>query len=365
MGTCVCLCIHARVCVLMRITSCIGLLPCHLFVSHVLIFFSYMYTYWINDFWFLTYCILLSFHINIIFLNVLQTSPFCPYRVPDIATWPYQTRVFHLLITSWHIFPVHYITLAPFFAFSLICLSYINESFVTKMSCLLPRAKLQRVTFFMKRSYLLPRENFKLPYLPNQAHLDLGICSQLRSSHIHSIHKKSGDFINGNFVYLALICTVWSGRRRAGKKVTAVTFFRCPTVTPYQVAASYVTNAMAVDDHHCTHSTFHLIRWCRPYYVDLECHNTHWISPELLFWWWYIDSLLHGGSISLDHICVFLLTIWVSSRARPIPHWSLQMLWFASIYRPTGRVRFRPCLLLHLVWGPLLCSVIFMQGMTC
>ena len=169
---------------------------------------------------------------NIIFLNVFQTSPFCPYRVPDIATWSYQTRGFHLLITSWHIFPVHYFTLAPFFAFSLICLSYINKSFVMKMSCLLPRAKLQKVTFFMKRSYLLPRENFILLYLPNQAHWDPGICTQMRSSHIHSIHQKSRDFINGNFGYLVLICAVWSSRGRAGKKVTvtAVTFFRCPTV---------------------------------------------------------------------------------------------------------------------------------------
>ena len=110
-------------------------------------------------------------------LNVFQTSPFCPYRVPDIAKWSYQTRGFHLLITSWHIFPVHYFTLAPFFAFSLICLTYtcINKSCVMKMSCLLPRAKLQRVTFFMTRSYLLPCENFKLPYLPNQAHWDPGI----------------------------------------------------------------------------------------------------------------------------------------------------------------------------------------------
>ena len=99
------------------------------------------------------------------------------------------------------------------------------------MSCLLPRAKLQRVTFFMKRSYLLPRENFKLPHLPNQAHWDPGFCSQLRSSHIHSIHQKSRDFIYGNFVYLALICAVWSSRGRTGKKVTAVTFFRCPTVS--------------------------------------------------------------------------------------------------------------------------------------
>ena len=49
----VCLvCVYMQVCVLMRIPSCIDLLPCHLFVSHLL-FFSYMYTYWINDFWFL------------------------------------------------------------------------------------------------------------------------------------------------------------------------------------------------------------------------------------------------------------------------------------------------------------------------
>ena len=163
-------------------------------------------------------------------LNVFQTSPFCPYCVPDIATWSCQTRGSHLLITSWHIFPVHHFTLAPFFAFSLICLSYINKSFVMKMSCLLPRVKLLRVTFFMKRSYLLPRENFKLPYLPNQAHWDPGISTQLRSSHIHSIHKKYRDFIHENYVYLSPICAVWSSRGRTGKKVTAVTFFRCPTV---------------------------------------------------------------------------------------------------------------------------------------
>ena len=177
------------------------------------------------------YCILLSFHMNITISNVFQTSPFCPYCVSDIATWSYQTRGCHLLITSWHIYPVHHFTLVPFFEFSLICLSYINKSFVMKMSCLLPRAKLLRVTFFMKRSYLPPRENFKLPYLPNQEHWDSVISTQLRSSPIHSIHHKSCDFFHGNLVYLALICTVWSSRSRAGKKVSAVTFFRCPTVT--------------------------------------------------------------------------------------------------------------------------------------
>ena len=72
----------------------------------------------------------LSFHMNNNFLNVFKTSQFCPYCVPDIPTWSYQTSGFHLLITSWHIFPVHHFTLAPFFAFSLICLSYINKSFI-------------------------------------------------------------------------------------------------------------------------------------------------------------------------------------------------------------------------------------------
>ena len=36
-------CVYMHVCVLMRIPSCIDLLPCHLFVSHVLIFFLYVY----------------------------------------------------------------------------------------------------------------------------------------------------------------------------------------------------------------------------------------------------------------------------------------------------------------------------------
>ena len=88
------------------------------------------------------YCILLPLHMNINFLKVLKTPPFCPYCVPNIATWSYQTRGFHLLITSWHICPVHHFTFDPFFAFSLICLSYINKSSVMKMSYRLPRAKL-------------------------------------------------------------------------------------------------------------------------------------------------------------------------------------------------------------------------------
>ena len=199
------------------------------------------------------------------FLNLFQTSPFYPYRVPDIATCSYQTRGFRLLITSWHINPFHYFTLAPFFAFSLICLSYINKSFITKMSCLLPRAKLQRVTFFMKRSYLLPRQNFKLPYLPNQAHWDPGICTQLRSSLIHSIRQTSREFIKGNFGYLALICALWSSRGRAGKKVTAVTFFRCPTVwciTPDDATLIAMASACRVMTE-CTSHMNAIQMWCQ------------------------------------------------------------------------------------------------------
>ena len=129
------------------------------------------------------------------------------HSVPIVFLTSPRGRIRHgFFICSSHgdIFPVHYFTLAPFFAFSVICLTYINKSFVMEMSCLLPRAKLQRVTFLMKPNYLLPRENFKLRYLPNQAHWDPGICTKQRSSHIHSIHQKSRDFINGNFVYLAL-----------------------------------------------------------------------------------------------------------------------------------------------------------------
>ena len=136
-------------------------------------------------------------------------------------------------------FSVHHLLLAPFFVFSLSCLSYINISFVLKMGYLLTRAKMPPVTFFMKWSYLLPRENFKLPYPPDQARQDPGICTQLRSSHIHSIHKNSRDFMQGNLVYLVRICAVWSGRGRAGKKVTSVTFFRCPTVLCVWIKASW------------------------------------------------------------------------------------------------------------------------------
>ena len=125
--------------------------------------------------------------------------------------WSFQSRGFHL-ITSWQKISNSPFALAPFFALSLICLSYINKSFVIKISYLLPRAKLLRVNFLMKGGYLLPRGKFKLPHFPNQAHYHPRICTQQRSSHIDSIHKKSSDFIQGNFAYLSFICAVWSSR---------------------------------------------------------------------------------------------------------------------------------------------------------
>ena len=159
--------------------------------------------------------------------NVAILSLSCSWHRHAVVSDTWFSSAHHIVT---HISSSHWLLSLCSVLYHIYLMSYINKSFVMKMSCLLPRAKLQRVTFFMKRSYLLPRENFKLPHLPNQAHWDPGICTQLRSSHIHSIHLKSRDFINGNFVYLAFICAVWSSRGRAGKKVTAVTFFRCPTV---------------------------------------------------------------------------------------------------------------------------------------
>ena len=80
------------------------------------------------------------------------------------------------------------------------------KSFVMIMSYILPRAKLLPFTSFMKWSYLPPRENFKLPYLLNQAHYDPIIGTQLRSGHIPFIHQNLRDFMHGNIVYLVLLC---------------------------------------------------------------------------------------------------------------------------------------------------------------
>ena len=96
---------------------------------------------------------------------------------------------FHLPITSWHLFPFSHSLLAPFCAFGL--MSYVVKSFLMEKSYLLPHVKLRPVTFFLKRWYLLPRKNFKLPYLPSQVHLDPSVCTRLKSSHIHSIHKQN------------------------------------------------------------------------------------------------------------------------------------------------------------------------------
>ena len=87
------------------------------------------------------------------------------HSVPIVFLTSPRGRIRHVVfVCSSHrdTFPVHFFTLAPFFAFSLICLSYINKSFIMKMNkwvAFFP-ARNCKVTFFMKRSYLLPRENF-------------------------------------------------------------------------------------------------------------------------------------------------------------------------------------------------------------
>ena len=128
---------------------------------------------------------------------------------------------FNLLITSWHLFLVHHFLLAPFFALSLICLPYINKSFVMKTSYLVPRAKLLPVTFFVKWSYLLPAKTLNC-HISRTMHIRIPVFTlnwHLVTSILYT--NKARDFIQRNFAYLALICAVWSGRGRDGKKVTA------------------------------------------------------------------------------------------------------------------------------------------------
>ena len=79
-----------------------------------------------------------------------------------------------------------------------------------------------------KRSYLLPHENFIIP-LPNQ---DSSICFQLKPSQVHCTHQKPCHFMHGKIILnLSPICPAWSGRGHVGKRVTAVTFISCPTVS--------------------------------------------------------------------------------------------------------------------------------------
>ena len=54
------------------------------------------------------------------------------------------------------------------------------------------------------------------------------ICTQLRSRLIHSVHKRSRIFIHGNFAFFARICASLIS-------LTAVTFFRCPTVSELEL----------------------------------------------------------------------------------------------------------------------------------
>ena len=101
------------------------------------------------------HCILLSFHMNInikCVSNVAILSLSCSWHRHVVASVTWFSSAHHIVthISS----PLSHI--GSFFAFSLICFSYINKSFIIKMSCLLPRAKLQKVTFYVKRSYLLP-----------------------------------------------------------------------------------------------------------------------------------------------------------------------------------------------------------------
>ena len=54
---------------------------------------------------------------------------------------------------------------------------------------------------------------------------------KIKSYHSHSEFQKSSDFAHDNVAYFVIICTGRFARGHAWKKVTAVSFFRCPTVS--------------------------------------------------------------------------------------------------------------------------------------
>ena len=162
------------------------------------------------------YCILLAFHMNIKCINVFQTSPFCPYCVPDIATLSYQTHGFHLLITSWHILPVHHFTLAPFFAFSLICLSYINKSFVMKMSYLFPARTCYELPSSWSGITSFPVKTLNC-HISQNRHTRIPVFAlnwDLVTSILYTKNRTISSY--GNFAYRAIICAVWSSRGEEG-----------------------------------------------------------------------------------------------------------------------------------------------------
>ena len=87
--------------------------------------------------------------------------------LPTMCSW--QTHGFHVLITLWQLFPDRHIYW-PLSVGSVLSVCHKSiKWFIMKTSYFLPRAKFLPGTYFMNRSYLLPCENFKLPYLPSEA----------------------------------------------------------------------------------------------------------------------------------------------------------------------------------------------------
>ena len=122
---------------------------------------------------------------------------------------------------------------------SYICSSYINKSFVIKW-----------VTFFRAQNcYELPSLWSGVTSFPVKT-LNCHI-SRTRPTRI-PVFALNWDLV---LSYLARICAVWSSRGRAGKKVTAVTFFCCPTVL--------LVNRASGEQHQWHGWWCHVV--CRPY----------------------------------------------------------------------------------------------------
>ena len=144
-----------------------------------------------------------------------------------------------------------------------------------------------------KRSYLIPRTNFQLPYLPSQAHKDPSIYPQLKSGHIHSIHQQSRDFIHGNFAYLPVFVAVWSDRGHARKKVTAVSFFRCHTMCVTVATGSKWLVRRVWHDPCCLWESWTYLSTMQSVFYSMNCHKLAlaYIFRVIIYLWHGVSKM--------------------------------------------------------------------------
>ena len=157
------------------------------------------------------------------------------------------------------------------------------------------------VTFFLAVSNLLPRGPREPQLPPSPRKLLTAISPEpgaLGSHYLHSTEIQSHPFHTPNITRTLRIWPVfvpiWSVRGRAGKKVTAVTFFRCPTVIIY-----FLVEVTKKD------SIKHMVSTSRlemAFYTDSRAKKENFTFPHMKnLYFTYLNNLL---SPQVNHVCV-------------------------------------------------------------